>query len=199
MDSYHKVNFFTASEFLKEIGNKLSKKMFAYVRDTLHLIPPPVKTSGGKGIIALYPECAVRFLQRVLLLQSKGKTLTDIKKELKKELDEVFREAKFWREEFTLNKRAKKEAIEFLREANLPAFPFKLDLKKDDIIIKTARVDTEAIKQELKKLFRSWDGKSMAEVVEIKKKIEELENVEFNKRISKQLSPLKVYYGKRKS
>ena len=77
------VRLLTTKEFLKAVGWLLSKKMFEYVRDTLHLIPRPIKVSTGKGTVAYYPEFAVPFMKKI---PRNGSSTSDITKKIKERM-----------------------------------------------------------------------------------------------------------------
>ncbi len=158
----------------------MTKRMFEHLRNTLKIIPPPIKQSRGKGMIALYPESALRLLQHILLEQANGLTFAESKTKLKDEIREAHEETQFWREEFSIKAIT---AEQFLKEGDQPASSIKMKLKKDDILISKGKAKKGTIKKELKSLCHSWDGKSMDVLREIKTNIELLEKIQVSERV----------------
>ena len=83
MSGHNGIRFYTISQFLQELKGRLNKRMLEYIRDTIHLIPPPIKISRGKGVIALYPHSAVEHIQCVLRERQRGLTYKEIRDALK--------------------------------------------------------------------------------------------------------------------
>jgi len=180
MTTFHCKEFYTASEMLKKAGGRLTRRMFEHLRNTLKIIPPPIKQSRGKGMIALYPESTLRHLQQILLEQANGLTFREVQEKLKNETREVFEEAQFWREEFNIQPIPIEE---FLRRADQPASVFKIDVEKKTKERSKRKSEIQKFQKELKRLCRSWDGKSMDDLKAIKEMIESLERVKVSERV----------------
>jgi len=186
MKSQHQVKLHTTKGMLQRAGGKVSQKMFEYMRDTIKLLPSPIKTSRGRGLITYYPESVVRLFLQILLERKGGLTLREIKEKLKAEIAEAFAETEFWRQEFSM--RAIPVA-EYLRAADQPRSSFKLTLKKGDVLISQGKLEKGKIKIELKALCHSWNGKSMDTLKAIKNNIEALEKIEIAERVFLNVRP----------
>jgi len=175
---------YTIAEFLEALGGKLSKKMFAYIRDTLHLIPPPIKTSDGNGITALYPECAVKHMQRILKKKAKGATFAEIKEEFKEDTQRVFAETNSLKIQYKIQLNAKRSfsilLASSLKTGNHPAFNFKSNDKRVDL-----ETEIEKIKSEFKKDASKLDNVTIEALNEFRIKLDELEKLEKEKELSK--------------
>ncbi|MCK9614982.1 MAG: hypothetical protein M0R48_05705 [Candidatus Omnitrophica bacterium] len=174
----------SATKILKELGGKLSKKMFEYLRDTFRLIPPPIKRSEGKGIIALYPESVVFYLRRILIKQSKGFTFKQIKEKLKIDTERIFQETDALKRQFELEKEFKRRLVRGLKTGDHPAFD-------DGNVIGSANKQSEDIesmieivKKEFKRQASKLDDVSIKAIRTLRKKLDELEKLEGEKKFS---------------
>lgn len=162
----------------------MGKKMFAYIRDTLHLIPPPIKTSKGKGIIALYPECAVRHLQRILKKKDKGATFAEIKEKLKEDTQRVFSETYSLKKQIEMQLNVEKQVSSLiassLKAGNHPAFNITSNDKQPDIETKMQK-----IKSEFKRDASKLENITREALAEFRRKLDELEQLQEQKELSR--------------
>lgn len=164
----HKPKFYTAPEIREHLRGRLKTKMFEYLRDTLHLIPPPLKTSNGRGIIALYPESSLKHLQRVLTEKKSGLTFRQVGEKLQDETRKVFEEAQFWREGSGIDREVtRSEMIDILRTGNQPALLLKRKVNAEGRpSLCTGAPDMGKYIAELKVLFHKLDKDKSVETRE---------------------------------
>jgi len=181
--------FYVTSEFLESVKG-LSQKMFEYLRDTLKLIPSPIKMSEGKGIVALYHESSVRFLKRVLKEKRSGVTYKEIKHKFRDELVQIFSEGEFLRRQFEILKPYITTHSHGLMARNQPDIFIKNkhNAIKIEIGGRGVAENIVELKRELKGDMKKWDGKSISYLSKLRYKIDELEKAVAIDRARKTLS-----------
>lgn len=178
-----KLKFYTTKGLLSILGGRVSQSMLEYIRDTVGLIPSPIKIGTGKGTIALYPDFVASHLQRILAERNQGYDYWEISERFEESTEAISLEMEHWKRFFSAHKAGKEALLESLRTGNQPASSFKIDLK-DSLPRKAVRkTEKDSFKRELKKLCASWDGKSMYTLKDMKVKIEALERIEATEKI----------------
>jgi hypothetical protein len=184
--------FYTSGAVLKVLGG-LGKKMFEYIRDTLKLIPSPIRVSSGKGMAAYYPECAVNHLKKVMLARKKGITFSVIKRNFAEATEMVFQRSEYLRRQYELEKRSKVELSKYLMTGDHP-YPFIKMSNVNTANLEKIKVDEDVMlaltTNELKKEFKQWDGKSLDGLYRIRHKIDNFEHLAVAKRVKASLKGL---------
>ena len=184
--------FYTSGAVLKVLGG-LGKKMFEYIRDTLKLIPSPIRVSSGKGMAAYYPECAVNHLKKVMLARKKGITFPVIKRNFAEATEMVFQRSEYLRRQYELEKRSKVELSRYLMTGDHP-YPFIKMSNVNTANLEKIKVDEDVMlaltTNELKKEFKQWDGKSLDGLYRIRHKIDNFEHLAVAKRVKAGLKGL---------
>ena len=168
--------FYTTQEFLRAVEGKLNSKTMAYLRDTLHLIPRPIKIGTGKGTVAYYSHSAVMHLKKILNKRNKGMTFKTIKRKFKDETVRVFVRCDYLRRQYDIQKEARVQATDSLK---IKLHPHNIIKSKDsddndnENRIK-AKVKIQNIKKEIIKDITKWNGKDTEKLDKIRKKVDEL-------------------------
>ena len=175
--------FLTKSDLLKKSGFKEKRKMLDYVCYVHRLIPRPIKSSRGNGIVALYPEFVLPHLKHVVREKEKGLNYPEIGKKLAKETEKVFVETERIRKLFEAERSARLDLSEDLRFGR-PDFVYSEKGTGKTYIVETK---IQNLKKEIKEDFRRWDGSSLDELGSIKQKIENLEVLQARERVKEAL------------
>lgn len=184
-DTYQKMKFLTARDLLKRAGAGVGMKMFEYMRNTMGLIPPPIRKSRGKGAIGLYPVSVLDLLRRIRSEQKRGFTLREIKDRLKERIEAAFQEAAFWRGGHATQSVQLQIEDFCLMKGDHPASSFKMGLEtKSSTLMKK---EAKAMKVELKGMFKSWSG-DVNGLKEIREKISELESMTMRMKVFPRLA-----------
>jgi len=183
MKIYLDGNYITLQGLSKDSG--LGAKMISYLRYKWHMIPPPVKTSNGNGVKALYPQYMETYLKRIVQERRKGLKYSEINEKLVKEKEEAFIETDLLRRFLKADRQARLELSASIR-SNQPDIVIHASegVGKTSIIVEAKM---QEIKEDLKKHINAWDGKSLDRLTHIRQKIDELEVLTAKQRITKTL------------
>ena len=189
---YQGVEFYTAKDLLRRSKVRFSKKIFDYLRDTLHLLPRPLKIADkhGRGTVGYYTANLVSFLKKVETEHKKGKSYPQLALQLSREAEALRVQTDRLRLAYENEKKASrllssslKVAIHPEGKAKQTTTPVSMGVPIEEIrtgeYAKAEIVDSpEGIKREIAQLFGRWDGENSESLRAIKEKIEKLEQLE---------------------
>ena len=163
------------------LGQRLSQKMFEYLRDTHKLIPRPIRVSKGKGVVGYYPEFAILLMRKVMKKrETTGASFKDIKGELKAEIDSVMSQADYYRTQFYVEKDAFKQYLSDVLAAYnhpAPAREIKKIVENGKVVKSTYQDKLDTIKNKIKSECDNWNGKSESGIKRIRIAIDEYDKV----------------------
>lgn len=162
---------YSTQEVIKVLGG-LKRKMLDYIRNTLKLIPSPIKVSKGHGMLALYPDTSVKHLKRIMSERKKGLTFLEIKQQLEPDTDKVFGRSFYLRRQYELYKTYKAKFSASLVMDDHPELVIQIVDRNGEQISVEAKI--KQVTQELRKDFEHWNG-SIEDLSRIKRVIELLE------------------------
>ena len=173
----------TIQELSKEVG--VGVKTISHLRHVLQMIPPPVKLSQGNGVRGFYPQYVSSYLKRVMQEKKQGLTYLDIKEKHPKEMEKAFVETELLRRQFKADRQARLELSASIRSGR-PDYVMYSSVD-NTYYMADIKYEMQEIKEDLKKDFQAWDGKSLDRLTHIRQKMDYLEALAAKQRITKTL------------
>ena len=163
----------TAKELQR--GAKVSPKTFAHLRDTLGLMPKPIKTSSGLGVVGFYPKAVAAHLSKIEALHKKGRSYPQIAVELKGETERLLEQCDELRRSYEFERGVRRRMGRSLVVSSHPAFVFQPATSDTTVVTEKKLGD---LKRRLKDAFRRWDGASVGALKRIRGLIDRVQEME---------------------
>ena len=168
----------TAKELQREA--KVTPKTFAHLRDTLGLVPKPIKTSSGLGVVGFYPKVVAAHLNKIEALHKKGRSYPQIAVELKEETERLLEQCDELRRSYEFERGVRRRMGRSLVVSSHPAFVFQPATSDTTVVTEKKLGD---LKRRLKDAFRRWDGASVGALKRIRGLIDRVQEAETAQRL----------------
>ena len=170
--------YYTAKELQRQA--KVSPKTFAYLRDTLGLIPKPFRTSSGHGVQGYYPPTVAAHLTKIETLHRNGQSYPQIAKGLKDETPRLFQQWYELLQNCEMERDVRRRLARTLTASDLTDLISKMSGSGGTEVDETKLRD---LKRQVKAAFRKWDGESLGELKRIRGLIDRVQEVETTQRL----------------